>query len=140
MEACLSGLAKTEAVGLICRYATDRLPQAHFESAGTTLWSDPGTGQRRLRPAFHRLLREDPGARVWCPPELEGFLRSHYERLYLARELLPVEDHGQVRPSHSVLFAELERSANRATLRPVWDGRDMAENIHRHLQALRADG
>lgn len=140
VESCLSGLAKTEAVGLICRYATDRLPQAHFESAGTTMWSDPKTGQLRLRPAFHRLLHEDPGARVWCVPELEGFLRSHYDRLFLARELLPAEDTGQERPAHSVLFAEFERTAKRVTLRPAWDGRDLAENIRRHLQALRADG
>ncbi len=140
VEACLSGLAKTDAVGLICRYATGDLPAEYFEHVGTTTLVDPASGTSQSRPAFHRQLREDPGSRVWCVPGLEEFLRSHYDRLFFARELVSARDHGQTRPTHSVLSAAFERGAGRVTLRPVWDGEDMGENVRQHVRVLKAEG
>lgn len=134
VEGCLAALAKSEALSLICRYPTPELPQEYFEHLGELELSLP---QGRLTwPHFYRQLREDPGALSWCHPCLEEFLRAQYARLFLARDLRLTQPEGEARAAHSLLGARFDRTRGTVTLRLMQDGRDLADNLSRHVKLL----
>lgn len=138
MESCLSRIAKTEAIGLMSRYATPELPKGYFESLGTIdLFHPDGTSQ--VWSIFFRQLREDLGCQVWSHPDLEAFLRTEYGRLSFGREILLTKHEGEVRPSHSVFSIQFDRSHYQATLRAIWDGEDMTDNLSQHVKVLSAE-
>jgi anti-sigma regulatory factor (Ser/Thr protein kinase) len=134
----LGRVAKTDTLGVLCRYATGHLPRGWFEELGSLDYHHQG----RTLPwtHYHRQLAEDPGAVVWASPQAEGFLRGEYDRLSLAREVRPARPEGEARPAHSVLGAHLEHAQLRATLRPLWDGEDAAANLADHVEVLAAEG
>ncbi len=139
VEAVLGRVAKSQAVGFVCRYATPELPQEYFEPLGSLDYLEPD-GSRRPWPHFYRQLREDPGSRVWSHPRLQDFLRETYGRLALARDIHLIQAEGESRPQHSLVAAHLERGQGHVTLRPMWDGADVEENLSRHLEVLKAEG
>ncbi len=138
IEACLGKIAKSDAVGLICRYAGPELPRDYFEELGRLEIVLPD-GSGRDRPCYYRQLQEDPGASVWAHPELNEFLSEQYKRLFFAREIRLTRDEGEEKPAHSVLAAKLDRPQGEATLRPVWPGADIERNLHKHVQVLTAE-
>ncbi|MCA1989075.1 MAG: hypothetical protein LDL07_08025, partial [Desulfarculus sp.] len=83
---------------------------------------------------------EDPGAWVWCHPDLRGFLEEQYQRLFLPRGIRELSAAGETRAAHSVLSADLNRARSQATLALVWDGHDLTANLKSHLAALREEG
>ncbi|KMY66505.1 hypothetical protein AAU61_15205 [Desulfocarbo indianensis] len=139
VEAALNQVAKTQAVAFVCRYPTPELPPEYFEPLGDLAFIQPD-GQRRPWPHYFRQLKEDPGAVVWSHPRLSDFLRGKYTDLALARDIHATQDEGEGRPRHSLLGTHLERAQGHATLRPMLDGRDVRENLARHLEVLRGEG
>jgi len=139
VEAAINNVAKSNAVGLICRYPTPELPVEYFEYLGDLFFVDPD-GERRLWSQYYRQLREDPGAAVWAHPDLSPFLKDYYNRLALARDIHLYQSEGEKRPSYSIMSTHLDRVQGHVTLRPMLDGEDAAENMARHLAILKAEG
>ncbi len=139
VDACLARVAKSGARGVICRFATPDLPRDGFELLGELSLRQAG-GAVEPWPHYYRQLEEDPGAWVWCHPDLRGFLEEQYQRLFLPRGIRELSAAGETRAAHSVLSADLNRARSQATLALVWDGRDLAANLKSHLAALREEG
>ncbi len=139
VEACVEHLAKGKEVGLIARYPTPELPAGYFEPLGELDYIRPD-GSRLPWPHFYRQLKEDPGAQIWAHPELREFLEETHRRLFLAREIHYTRPEGERRPQHSVLGAHLDRGQGHVSLRPLWDGTDIAANLSRHLEVLQGEG
>ena len=138
LDGVLGKIARSSVLGLINRYHPEEIPPGYFEELGTI--RDYSGGEKgKEYPYFFRMMREDLGAKVWVHPDVEPFLRETTRRLFLPREILPVHDEGEHRPAHSVISARFEPPARRATLRPLWPGQDVAENLSRHVAALTAE-
>ena len=129
---CLGLLARTKAGGIMHRLPTPELPREHFESLGNYSLQKPDGSFMEME-AFFRQLTEDPGEVIWAHPDLEGLLQKEYHRLFLPREVRLVSDQGENRPNESVLAADLSRGLGFATLYPVRDGKDVKENLTRHV-------
>ena len=135
-EGFLARVARTPAICAVSERPTGDLPAEFFEPLGSVGCTQGG--ERVEQQAFYRSLREDEGASVWAHPDLEPFLRREYERLAFVREILPVEaDGGQ---AHSLLATDLDLRRGMAVLRPLLDGRDLAANLARHVEALGREG
>lgn len=139
VEAAINSVAKSNAMGLVCRYPTPELPVDYFEYLGDLVFVDLD-GETRLWSQYYRQLREDPGAAVWAHPDLSSFLREYYKRLALARDIHLHQAEGENRPNYSVMSTHLDRVQGHVTLRPMLDGEDAAENLDRHLAMLKAEG
>jgi anti-sigma regulatory factor (Ser/Thr protein kinase) len=138
LNSCLGGITKTTAIGLIHHYATPELPRSYFESIGTIDFVQPD-GAITPRPAYYRQLNEDLGCQVWTHPDLEDFLRAFYGRLFFAREIRLTRYGGEQRPTHSVFATEFDRANGQVTLRAIWDGADIADNLAQHVKVFRAE-
>jgi hypothetical protein len=137
-DACLGEIAKTEAIGLIGRYSTPELPKGYFESLGSIDLFQPD-GSIMPWPLYFRQLHEDLGCQVWAHPVLEDFLRAEYRRLFLPREIRPTRYAGEQRPPYSVFAPQFDQTNRQITLRAIWDGSDVAENLSQHLKVLKAE-
>ena len=138
LDGVLGKIARSSVLGLINRYHPEEMPPNYFEELGTIRDYSEGEGGKEY-PYFFRMMREDLGAKAWVHPDIEPFVRETTQRLFLPREILPVHDEGEHRPAHSVISARFEPPARRATLRPLWPGQDVAENLSRHVAALTAE-
>ncbi|HOP48955.1 MAG TPA: hypothetical protein PK874_14980 [Desulfobacteraceae bacterium] len=132
LETCLGSIAKTHAVGLINLFPTHDLPGKYFEPLGT-LKIFTSRDQSSSVTAYFRQMQEDPGTSVWSPPELEEFLQREYKRLFFPRQILPARDLGEMKSPFSVLSAEVDRSQDMVTLRPIRSGTDAYRNLSDHL-------
>jgi anti-sigma regulatory factor (Ser/Thr protein kinase) len=135
VEGCIGAIAKSHAVGLINRMATEIFSREHFEPLGVLTVHDLD-GSTRSITAHFRQMHEDTGSSVWAHPDLVPFLKEQYGRLVLPREVIAVSDQGEAVSPYSVLSAEFERSQNRATLRLLHLGKDMEENLINHLRVF----
>jgi len=139
LDAAISTIARTPAVGLLNRCPPPDFPQDYFEPlGGIPLLSEDGTVLEQR--AWFRLMHEDPGAVAWVHPELEKFIRGEFKRLVLPREVRMVRDEGETANAHSLLSADFDRPQKTVTLKPVWPGRDAGENVAGHVALLRCEG
>jgi anti-sigma regulatory factor (Ser/Thr protein kinase) len=138
VDSCLGRIAKTDAIGLIHRYSTSELPQGYFESLGSIDFVQPD-GKIKPWPIYYRQIHEDLGCSVWAHPDLEDFLRAEYKRLFFGREIRLTRYEGEQRPPYSVFAPQFDRSNGQITLRAIWDGMDVAENLAQHIKVLRAE-
>ncbi len=134
----ISAVARSEAVCLMNRYATDDLPPGYFETLGTIDFAL--AGEKRPWKFLFRQLREDPGCRVYSHAGMEDFLKSQYKKHFLARQIVPVAYEGERQNPHSVFGAAFQHNQDLVVLLPLWDGADARENLARHIEALRAEG
>lgn len=139
VEHSLSRAARTQAVGMICRYAQQAFTQRLFDTLGA-ISETQADGTTVLRPVYYRLLREDDGRTVYTDPVLKPFLENAWERLTLPRIFRQLPKPGGRLPAHSVLSAEFEREASRCTLRLLQAGKDIAANLKDHIRILRQEG
>lgn len=139
VEGLIAALARTPALSIISERPTPDLPPGYFEPLGALLVSD-GQGGRACRETLYRALAEDGGGAVWTHASLEDFLRSFYETMALARDLLAAPDRERDLPAHSLLAARVDRRQGQALLRPLLDGQDLAENLAGHVRALASLG
>lgn len=135
LGACLSAIAKTQALGLLVRLPTDSLPVSRFEELGSLGFKD-GQGLAHSIPTYFRQIHEDPGTISWCHPQSETFLRSEYERMVLPRNIRSTADLGEEKNPFSVLYADFDRPRLMVTLRPVRPGKDLYENLSDHLRLI----
>ena len=139
LDRLLGDLAKSPAVGLLCRYPAPDLPADYFEALGTLRHHAPDGSVTEI-PAYYRSLIEDAGAIAWSHPALRPFLTSEYRRLAFARSLAPVDAAGEGVDPRSGLSAEFNRPAGEVTLRPLWWGADAEANLREHVRVLRQEG
>jgi hypothetical protein len=139
VDGCLERIARTAAVGLLCRYATPFFLNDYFEYLGSVDFV-AAEGSRRDQPVYYRQIHEDAGCQIWSHPALEAYLQSEYKRLVLPREIRPVRHEGEIRAPHSVISAHFNREQREVTMSLAWDGRDTAENLSRHLQLFAEEG
>ena len=140
LNLCLTDLSTASAVGLINRYPGGRLSSRDFDELGSySIYKGDGSSETEV--IYFRQLHEDPGAKVWAAPALEDFLLQEYRRLVLPREVEFVqaempEDERENGSEHSVLTADFQRAQNEVTLYPLWPGRNMEDNVARHVRLL----
>ncbi|MGD9611191.1 MAG: hypothetical protein AB7U59_17475 [Desulfovibrionaceae bacterium] len=139
VEACIADIARSPALVLINRTPTPQLPDGYFETLGSV---DTPLADGTVLPltAVFRLMHEDTGCVVWSHPDLEAFLQGEYRRLVFPREIQPVVAEGESDDAFSVLSVETDRQLGRATLRPIWPGRDCAANLAAHVVLLEKEG
>lgn len=135
IEGMVSRVARSRAVCLLSRWMTPAMPSGAFELLGDIALRD-AEGAVHVIPVGYRHLKEDTGCRVWTAPELEPFLRSEYDRLCFARELVVARTEGEHKPAHSVFAARIDRQRLSATLTAVLDGYDAEENLRRQVAAF----
>lgn len=134
----IAAVARSEAVCVMNRYATEDLPPGYFEKLGAIDFVRDG--ESRPWNFFFRQLREDPGCRVYAHAGMEEFLKDQYKRHFLAREIVPVRYEGERQNPHSVFGASFQHNRNLVVLTPLWDGADARENLARHVEVLRGEG
>ncbi|WP_043600385.1 hypothetical protein [Solidesulfovibrio magneticus] len=138
VEAFLQAVARQRYAIVLSFRATADLPSGYFESLGN-LQASAEDGCRQ-QPVIFRHLQEDMGQAVWCSPRIEDFVRQAYDRLAMARDLLPVEESAGRPRRESLLGTTLDRPRDLAELRPFLDGQDMAANLAAHVAAIRDKG
>ncbi len=132
LDACLTAIARTQAVVLSNQFPTDDLPEGYFEAVGTVdLHREDGSTV--FQDIYFRHLHEDPGAFVWSHPQLQDFLSKAFDELVLPREIHLVTDRGEFKSRFSVFTARFNRAQNSVFLKPIRFGTDFRENIVNHL-------
>jgi hypothetical protein len=131
-EAFMSRLARTKTIGVVSFNVPAKRLLADFEELGTLTLAREGGSPVEI-PVCYRLLHEDPGDVVWTHEDLLPFLTGQYDRLVLAREINLVRNHGESTGGHSIFSADVEAGESRATIRPIWPGSDIEENLGKHV-------
>lgn len=139
VEAFLSAIARTDKSGVFGHYTNIDLPKEYFETLGDIEYCFE-SGSKQMSRFFYRQLKEDTGSNVWASGQLEPFLRTAYDRLYLPRQIVSTIVEGERLAPHSVFSVKFDRPLNSATIRPVWDGEDHTENIAGHVKILLEEG
>ncbi len=134
----VSAVARSEAVFLMNRHATEDVPPGYFEELGTIDFTHGG--EKRPWRFLFRQLKEDPGCKIYAHAGMEEFLKAEYRRHFLAREIVLVRHEGERQNPHSVFGATFLRNQNLVVLTPLWDGADARENLARHVDVLKGEG
>jgi len=137
-NACLEQIARTEIMGLLCRFTTDWFPRALFEPIGTAVLHYEKTGPKEIT-WYYRGLNEDTGTHVHVPKKLAGYMEHKYRELALPREVYITDYSGEYMGEHSVFASDFDRELNQVIMRLLWPGRDSLENIKRHLAVFKKE-
>ncbi len=128
-------VARSQAIIAFTRQATDELPMQQFESLGQLKYCLPEEKCLTLQ-ACYRHLRDDDGEAVWADPSLVPFLNKEYDRLVLVRDIRETGEHGERKADSSVFAVEINKMNSVAILKPMIDGKDIKNNIDRHVTNL----
>jgi len=139
LDACLSRIARSKALGLLSVAGLPPALASHFESLGVLRRIMAGA-EPFDRPFYFRHLHEDPGGEVFATTALASWLAGQYERLFLARQVQIIRDMGESRGGHSLFAARLQRQDAEVTLKPLWPGADAGANLARHVRYLSGEG
>jgi hypothetical protein len=135
VEHMIASIARTTVVGLITRSPSPQLPTEYFEPLGNLSLVQPGQDTCELS-SYYRHLQEDSGTSVWAHTLVKEFLVAEYSRHVFAREIKLVTDEGEENAPKSVIATELDKSAGKATLKPVWWGNDNLRLIQAYVRTL----
>ncbi|MFA5179875.1 MAG: hypothetical protein WC405_01020 [Syntrophales bacterium] len=136
LEDCIAKTARSKAIALLNLTGMSVSLQSQFEYLGfTKSYSHDGTVVEK--PAFYRLLNEDPGCRIFTDMVLKDYLQREYDRLFLAREIQEIHDQGETKAGASIFSTDMLRERSLAILNPLWPGVDLDANVRRHIQFLR---
>jgi hypothetical protein len=135
LDACLESIARTEIIGVFCRYPAEEFPREYFESIGSVVSYENGKSPVEF-PSYFRLLHEDAGTHVYVPKALLSFIEPEYGRLALPRDVYVTDYTGEHRGDYSVFTSEFDREVGRVIIRSLWPGKDGRENILKHLAVL----
>lgn len=138
LDACIAKTARSKAVALVSLTGMPPSLQSQFEFLGLMKYYSPD-GEYVDRPAFYRLLHEDPSCHVFTDRILKDYLQGEYDRLFLAREIREVIDQGENKAGSSIFAADVFRKRSVAILRPLWPGADVDANIKRHYRFFREE-
>ncbi|MEQ8170547.1 MAG: hypothetical protein ABRQ38_16795 [Candidatus Eremiobacterota bacterium] len=135
MNICINNLVRSEITGIFTIYLSAHLPVNYFESLRSiTLYRE--SQNPVIVPAFYREIKEDPGGHIWINPLIETFIKEEYKKLFLARYMDKISNTGESKPEYSVFSSEIDRENNEVRLYPVWPGRDMEENLIKHIETF----
>ncbi|WP_328285872.1 histidinol-phosphate transaminase [Maridesulfovibrio frigidus] len=136
LNSCLKDLTRTPAIGLINRYPGAPLSSRDFEELGSYSVYKKDC-ETTTEVVYFRQLREDPGVKAWADTALEDFLLQEYRRLVLPREVEFIRpEENKIESEYSALTTSFQREQNVVTLRPLWPGCDMEDNVARHVCLL----
>ena len=138
-DAMISSVARTSVSAVLSTLPTADLPLEVFESLGTLPLVN-ADGNPRPLPVWYRGMGEDNGLAVWSHPELDGFLRREYQRLFLMRDIHHAVRQGEKVAGRSVFATSLCPAASQALLTPMLDGADAEQIIGAHVRMLNAEG
>ncbi len=136
LEKCMARIARTKAIGIVNLHDMPEALQYTFEVLGVLKFYQEGKDPLHM-PAFYRLLHEDPGNPVWTHESLADYLKEEYQRLFLAREIRVVSDLGEQHAGSSIFSTEFQRENSRVTIRPMWPGSDIEQNVENHIHGLK---
>lgn len=139
MEALVVAVGRTPAKIVHSNIATEDVSQYGFEPLAEVAYTAPDGTTFRL-PVWFRQLQEDFGTSVRVHADMAPFLQEQYEKHLLMRDIRIIEDTGERVASKSVFSTQLSRELNEATLKPLLNGSDIANNLRRHVQVLRKEG
>jgi hypothetical protein len=132
LDSFLEQVGRSKAPGIFHRYSPPGSTiDMHFEKLGEAVFYVSGADPVE-KAAYYRQLGEDTGSRVWTHPDLSGYLKEGYRRLYLPREIREVSNMGEHTGDYSVFCCDFH--PGEVTLRPLVAGADADSNLARHLQ------
>jgi len=138
-EHLIGAVVRTPVSAILSQLPTEDLPREDVELLGTLpLLAADGTPCPM--PIWYRGMREDNGLAVWTHPELEGFLRTAYEQLFLMRDIHAVSHQGEQVAGRSVFATSFQPEASQALLIPMLDGADASGTLRGHVQLLVSEG
>jgi hypothetical protein len=135
----LMAVAKSQALCLLTSYATPELPKHYFDLLGAIEYTR-SDDTKQTWPFFYRSLNEDPGTEVWAHPVLQSFLKEEYGRLAFARKIVLTTREGEGRPPNALLSPRFDRTQHLVILKAMWDGKDVATVLEKHVAALEREG
>lgn len=138
INVCIEGLARTEIIGVFCRYPTEAFPAEYFESIGTITFYEHQRNQIEF-PCYYRQLHEDTGAYVYVPRKIASFIEAEYKRLVLPRQVYLTDYSGEYRGDYSVFASELDKELNQVIIRPLLPGEDCLNNILKHMEIFKKE-
>lgn len=135
LDDCMGKISRTKTRSILRRQ--DRLDnyEKYFDYLGNTETTTPD-GETRERPHYYRQLREETSAAVYCDRQFGTFLKDHYDRLCLPRQVREMDFQIHNLREYSVISVEFDRGHSSAILRPMCAGLDMASNISAHIELL----
>lgn len=135
LDDCMGKISRTKTRSILRRQ--DRLDnyEKYFDYLGNTETVTPD-GETRERPHYYRQLREETSAAVYCDRQFGTFLKTHYDRLCLPRQVREMDFQIHNLRNYSVISVEFDRGHSSAILRPMCAGLDMASNISAHIELL----
>lgn len=136
LDHCLHNITRTGAVGLLCRFTPPGLVTPQFEVLGQDGCWEYHPGDSALT-VYYRQLEEDAGSMVFCHPRVRAFLRAEYDRLLLPREIVTLEDQGEMQAEHSLMTSDLFLTAHTAVCRGLVLGRDIRLYLGKLLNLFR---
>lgn len=135
----ISAVARTAVSAILSQLPTKDLPQDNFELLGTLPLTAPDGTQSPL-PVWFRSMREDNGLAVWTHPDLEDFLRTAYDRLFLMRDIHPTTRQGEQIAGRSVFATTIRPEIVQALITPMLDGADTQDTLQKHVELLQSEG
>lgn len=135
LDHCMGEISRTRIRSILRRQ--DRLDdhERYFDYLGNTE-TVTNKGETREHPHYYRQLREETSSAVYCDRKFGFFLKSHYDRLCLPRQVREIDFQTHNLRENSVISVEFDRGHSSAILRPMCAGLDMAANISAHLELL----
>ncbi|MGD9973532.1 MAG: hypothetical protein AB7S77_10755 [Desulfatirhabdiaceae bacterium] len=137
-EAAISAASRTTASVLICSPPDGLDVSNYFEVLGSIHWH-LSSGQINYHSVWFRHIKEDLGRISWITPDIHDFLKQNYDRLALPREIRLISDTGDNPSVSSVFSSDIHRFYDLVTLRLIWMGNDLDENLLQHLQMFQKE-
>lgn len=143
IEAAIEGLARTKVIGLVAFRGVPSSIKGDFDRVGTIrVYS--GEGKPLEIDVLYRILHEDPGGVVWLHRDIQGFLKSYYENIFLAREMRVLDDPDGIRGGASIFAVEFHREkflddVGHTVIMPLEPGSDFDANVRGHVDVLRQE-
>lgn len=136
VDQLITKAARTKVMAIMSFFGLPRRLRDSFEHLGSFELYREGNRSHLVHTMF-RLLHEDPTAIVYTDAVLVDYLREQYGRLLLAREIRTVNTLGETHRGSSIFSTDFEKEISRVTVKPMWPGDDVEENIVRHVAALK---
>jgi hypothetical protein len=135
----ISSIARTTVVGLITISPSPKLPLEYFEPLGNLNMIVPDRDICRST-CYYRHMQEDSGSSVWAHQLVKDFLTTEYEQHVFARQIRIVTNEGENVSLTSVIATDIDKGRAKATLKPVWWGKDDSKLIQAYIKALLKEG
>ncbi|MCL5123721.1 MAG: ATP-binding protein [Deltaproteobacteria bacterium] len=139
VEYMISSIARTTVVGLITIAPSPQLPLEYFEPLGTLNMIAP-EGTVCKTTCYYRHMHEDSGSSVWASQLVKDFLTREYEKHVFARKIRIVANEGENISQTSVIATDIDKGQAKATLKPIWWGKDDLKLIQAYVKTLLKEG